>query len=42
MQGTIHGVEYGRVRLVFEVDSAPFFTAMTELRERFGLQRVRH
>lgn len=37
LEGTVHGVEHGRVRFVFEVDSAPFFTAMTELRERFGL-----
>jgi len=39
VQGTVHGVEHGRVRFVFEVDAAPFFTAMTDLRERFGLPR---
>lgn len=39
VQGTIHGVDHGRVRFVFEVDSAAFFSAMTELRERFGLPR---
>lgn len=41
IQGTVHGVEHGRVRFVFEVESATLFTAMTQLRQRFGLPRRR-
>ncbi len=41
IEGTIHGLEHGRVRFVFEVDGPAMWRTATRLRERLRTPKTR-